>query len=107
MAKRKLNPKEIRLIVSSRRLKVNGTLKAKSQIHVARHTVNGNIIYGCEENRSVDLMAHYFFPFIRFIYDNAPMCQECVKTLEREGIAPPASNTGVNSNGIGGEDATQ
>ena len=96
MSKEKLKAAELRIVVATRRVKVDGRLKKNTRLHVARATVNGNIEQMCN-HMSIDLFSVYYFPFLRWIYDNAPMCPACVATLEVEGIPTPASNTGVNS----------
>lgn len=104
--KRKLNPRELRIVVATRRVKVDGRLKQKTRLHVARATVNGHIEQMCN-HMHLDLFSVYYFPFLRWIYDNAPMCPACVATLDAEGISPPCSNTGVNSEIGANEDASQ
>ena len=94
--KQKLKSQELRIVVATRRVKVDGRLKKNTRLHVARATVNGKIEKMCN-HMSLDLFSVYYFPFLRWIYDNAPMCPACVATLAAEGIETPASNTGVNS----------
>lgn len=93
--KRKLRPQELRLLLHKKHLKTDGNIKTAALIHVARLTVNGHVITACD-GRFVSLLDYYYFPFLRFIYDNAQVCPDCVNRMAENGI-PPCSNTGVNS----------
>jgi len=105
--KRKLDARELRLSIHKKRLNRNGQITGKnSQLHVIRLTLNSRVIQACN-GRFVSLLDHYHFPFLRFIYDNAPICTNCISVLTTEGILPPLSNTGVNSDGTGENDDAQ
>lgn len=99
--KRPIDARELRLMIHKKRLNRKGQLAGRaSSLHVIRVTLNGHVIQACN-GRFVSLLDHYHFPFLRFIYDNAPICVNCISVLTAEGISPPLSNTGVNSDGTG------
>lgn len=92
MRKRKLNEKELRLMVERRRR--NGKTVT---VHVGR-CVRRGLIIACSGKGIVGnaMVANWdIYPFYRFMWDAAPLCQECTRAIGNDGPFPPVSNTGV------------
>lgn len=97
--RRKLDAREMRLLVFKKYLRKDGKLAKRAALHIARVTPKGRVVLACKTGEP-DLLSVYTFPFLPFIYRNAPMCADCARVAREEGFdvpQTPVSNTGVNS----------
>lgn len=88
MAKRKIHPKELRLVVATEDTKHQGRrMRVDAEMHIARETVNGKLIRGCDGHHyptTCSAVNYYAYPFGAWLLSNTPrVCRKCAKhTLE-------------------------
>lgn len=86
MPKRRLQPSECRLVLWAMELSATGSLQPSAQLHLARQRVGGGLVMACEVGQLIydGGAAYYTFPFLEFIWKNAPICPTCKKMIYTE-----------------------